>query len=348
MNSRERVLCSLNHIQPDRVPVDLQYTPEIAKILMRHFKTKDIEDVWKGLDVDCRWIGPGYKGPAAKVFPDGSYEGWGGSVWRTVKNSFGSYDDVVKYVADEAETPEDLDRLLRLPDVDDYNYEDIAEGCRRYNDYFLIAGGASMFFYPTMVRNMENILIDMAINPDLAEALFQKSVDWHLKHHERILDAGKGRIDAIQIADDFSTQRGPLFSVEMFRTYFEGFFKLFVDMGKSHGAKIYLHCCGSSYAFIPDLIRWGVEILDPIQISAADMEPGNLKTKFGDRLSFHGGVETQSVLPNGTPDEVRAHVRELIHVLGANGGYILASCHCIQPDVPLENILAMYEPGNRK
>jgi uroporphyrinogen decarboxylase len=347
MNSRERVLCSLNHVKPDRAPTDLEATKEIWDKLLKHFKTTDYDLVKNALKIDCRWLGPEYKGPEGKAFSDGSYEGWGGSILRNVSNEFGSYEEVVKYALDEAETPDDIDRLLRAPDPDDYDFSCIPGMCKEYNEYFLLAGTASMFYYPTMVRSMEKIMIDMAINPEMAHYLFNKSVEWHLAYHERLFEAGKGRIDALQIADDFSSQRGPLMSREMFVDFFREPFKKFVDLGKSYGAKIYLHCCGSAYKLIPDLIDWGVEILDPIQTTASDMDPLNLKTQFGHKLSFHGAVNTQSILPNGTCDDVRNNVRELVETLGKGGGYIMSACHFIQADVPIENVLAMYELENR-
>lgn len=180
MNSRERVLCALNHVKPDRAPTDLQAVGEIWDRLGAYFKTKDNELILNSLEIDCRWLWPKYSGPASEVYADGCYEGWGGSILRKVRNQFGSYEEVVKYAVDEAETAEDIDKLLKMPDPDDYDYSSITEMCKYYKDYFLFAGCASMFYYPTMVRSMEKILIDMAINPELAHALFKKSVDWHL------------------------------------------------------------------------------------------------------------------------------------------------------------------------
>lgn len=347
MNCRERVLSSINHVQPDRAPTDLQAVNDVWLKLRKHFKTDSNDPVLEALEIDCRWVAPTYTGPASKVFPDGSFEGWGGSTIRVVRNPYGSYEEVAKYVLDEAETPEDIDRLLRLPDSDAYDYTVVTELCKKYDDYCILAGMCSAFYYPTLVRSMENILVDMALNPEMAHHLIKRSVDWHLAYHERLLEAGKGRIDILQIADDFSTQSGLLFSVAMFRTYFKEPLKKFVELGKSYGAKIFFHCCGSAYGVIPELIDIGVEVLDPIQTTTANMEPAKLKREFGDKLAFHGAMNTQWTLPKGTADDVKKEARELIRILGKGGGYILTSCHMLQPDVPVENILAMYEPGNR-
>lgn len=299
------------------------------------------------MEIDCRWIGPEYKGPASRTYADGTFEGWGGSILRRVTNKYGAYEEVLKYAADDAETPEEIESMLKLPDLDNYDFSVITEACKRYNDKFILAGWASTFYFPTLVRSMENILVDMAINPEMAHCLFKKCIDWHLGYHERLLDAGKGRIDAMQIADDFSTQLNPLISLEMFREYFREPLKKFADLAKSYGAKAYLHCCGSAYKLINEFIGAGIEILDPIQTKAAGMNPVGLKNEFGDKLAFHGAAETQLILPCGTPDDVRGNARELVGILGENGGYILSSCHLLQADVPIQNVLALYETGNR-
>lgn len=347
MKSRERVLTAMNHVQPDRAPTDLQAVEEIWVKLRNHFKTTSNDDILNALNVDCRWIGPSYIGPLPKTYSDGSYKGWGGSILKKVKNQFGAYDEVVKFALNEAETCEDMDKLIKLPDPNDYDFSVITKMCKKYDDNFILAGWASMFYCPTLVRSTENVLVDMALNPEMASYLFNISVEWHLAYHERLLAAGKGRIDAMQIADDFSTQLAPLMSPEMFRMYFKDPFKKFVDLGKSYGAKIFLHCCGSVYKLVPDLIEWGVEILDPVQTTASNMVPEQLKTEFGKKLTFHGAVNTQLILPCGTSEEVKKNSRNLVEVLGKDGGYILSACHAIQADVPVENVLALYDLSNR-
>jgi uroporphyrinogen decarboxylase len=321
MKPRERVLRAINHVQPDRVPVDFQSVEDSMPKLRRYFNTKDDDKILESLQIDCRWVIPSYHGPAPKHYPDGTFDGFGGSRLRLVNNQFGAYEEVVKYAVDEAEKPEDIEKLLKLPALDDYDFASVTDLCRKYDDYAIFAGMCSAFYYPTLVRSMEKIFLDMVINPDLAHTLFSVLVDWHLEYHERLLDAGKDRIDVLQIADDFSTQRGLLFSIDMFRTYFKDHLKKFVALGKSYNTKIFFHCCGSAYEIIPELIDVGVEILDPIQTTAANMEPKRLKNEFGNKLAFHGAADTQGTLPRGTPEDVKREVRELIDILGNDGGF---------------------------
>jgi uroporphyrinogen decarboxylase len=240
-----------------------------------------------------------------------------------------------------------MEKALNLPDLDEYDFSGIAAACKKYDDRFLLGGFASTFYYPMLVRRIEDILVDMALNEPLAKYLFRRCFDWHMEYHKRLLEAGAGRIDAMQLADDFSTQIDIMMSVEMFRQYFREPMLEYVALAKSYGATPYLHCCGSAYRLIPEFIDIGIKILDPVQTVARNMEPDKLKTAFGDRLTFHGAGETQRILPRGTADEVRENARMLSRTLGKNGGYIMSSCHNIQSDVPIENVLAFYELENR-
>ncbi|MGE5527536.1 MAG: uroporphyrinogen decarboxylase family protein, partial [Patescibacteria group bacterium] len=152
-----------------------------------------------------------------------------------------------------------------------------------------------------------------------------------------------GRIDFLHIADDYATQRGLLMSLAMWREFFREPTRRLVEMAHAFGAKVLFHCCGAVHDLIPELIELGIEVLDPVQTSACGMEPARLKEEFGRSLAFHGGVNTQHTLPHGTVEDVRREVFRLRETLGRGGGYIMAPCHLIQSDVPLENILALYE-----
>jgi uroporphyrinogen decarboxylase len=133
----------------------------------------------------------------------------------------------------------------------------------------------------------------------------------------------------------------------MFREFIAPYLKRMIDVCHAGGLKFMAHSCGAIRPIIPDLVAMGVDVLDPIQVTAAGMEPAELKRDFGGRLAFHGGISTQTTLPFGTPEEVRQAVRDRIATLGAGGGYILASSHDISADTPPENILAMYDPSLR-
>jgi uroporphyrinogen-III decarboxylase len=146
-------------------------------------------------------------------------------------------------------------------------------------------------------------------------------------------------------ATDFGMQTGPFIAPETYRSLFKPFHKTINDWVHKHTPwKTFMHCCGSIVDLLPDFIDAGFDIVNPVQCSAAGMEPKYLKETFGDRIVFHGGgVDTQKTLPFGTPDEVREEVRERIRIFGKGGGFIFATIHNIQANTPVENLLAMFE-----
>ena len=152
-------------------------------------------------------------------------------------------------------------------------------------------------------------------------------------------------VDIVVTGDDVATQAGPMMSPAMYRRLIKPHHaRMFAAIRENTNAKIYLHSCGNVYRLIGDFIDVGVELLNPVQVSAGEMgDTARLKREFGDRLSFLGGIDTQWAMPFGTPDDVRAEVRRRIRDLAPRGGYIAAAVHCLQPDVPLENVLAMCD-----
>jgi uroporphyrinogen decarboxylase len=347
MKKRERVHAAVAHNTPDRTPVDIQAVPEIWDLLFKYFNTNKLKTVMDKLEIDCAWVDPEVLRIPNKKDNDGFIIGWGGSRCRMAQNKFGEYLEIVHYATDNCDTEKDIDHALKLPDLSSMDFSVIERSCRDFDDYFLIGGFASSFYYPTLVRRMEDILMDMVLRPKLIHHLIKRCFDWHIEYHEKLLKAAGGRIDAMQMADDFATQLNPIMSVDMFRDFYKKPLLEYISLARSYNAIPYLHCCGSAYHFIGEFIDMGIRILDPVQTVAQNMEPERLKKEFGDRLTFHGAGETQNILPNGTPEEVRSNAKMLSRVLGKNGGYIMSSCHNMQADVPIENVLAFYEINNR-
>jgi len=173
----------------------------------------------------------------------------------------------------------------------------------------------------------------------------EKVLEIYYQQAEGVFKAAGDLVEAVYaFADDLGTQNSLWLSPHTYRKVVKPYHTQVVDFIRRHtDAKIIFHSCGSIYDFIPDLIDVGIDALNPVQVSAAGMEPFLLKSEFGRDLTFWGGVDTQHVLPHGTADEVREEVRKRIDILGRNGGYVLAPVHNIQPDVPAENIMAMVE-----
>jgi uroporphyrinogen decarboxylase len=195
------------------------------------------------------------------------------------------------------------------------------------------------------LRGWDRFMMDMALRPELAQALTQKLAAHYVANLPRYLDAVGEYVQIIQMGDDLGTQRGPQMSPQMYRRFIKPCHRQVYQYVKAHSdLYIFLHTCGSIYKLIPDLIEVGVDILNPVQISARDMEPQRLKREFGRDVTFWGGgANTQHVLPHATPAEVREHVRELIEIFAPGGGYVFCQVHNIQANVPPENVVAMFE-----
>ena len=342
MNSRERTLAALAHRQPDRVPLDFSATPEVWATLQAHFGTEDRGVVLDALHVDVRGVGGRYAGPPLPRYADGSWEDVYGIRLKNVSYEAGTYAEVAEFVLDEAQTAEEIE-AHRWPSADDFDFTGIGEACARLDEYAIAAHGPGVFQRVTWLRRMDKVLLDMMIEPEMAIALMARLTAFHEAYYTRYLEAADGRIDVLYVTDDYGSQKGLLMSPATWRQFIGPNLKRLVDVAHAHGAKFMLHSCGGVRDLIPDLIAVGVDVLDPIQTQAAGMVPRELKALFGDELSFHGAIDTQTTLPFGTVEDVRQEVRERIEVLGRGGGYILAPTHNIQPDTPVERILAMYE-----
>ncbi len=204
---------------------------------------------------------------------------------------------------------------------------------------------AGIFEMGQRLVGMERLLIMMAADKTLAAALFDKLVELKLAFWEMALPQLADVVDVISQADDYGTQASQIISPRMFREQLKPRWKTIFDRLRilAPQARRFFHSCGNVHPLLPDFIEIGVEILNPVHVRAAGMEPSALKRDFGDALVFWGGgIDTQDVLPNGTPQQVRDAVRRSIETLAPGGGFVFNTVHNIQADVPAENLRAMY------
>ncbi|MFB3879867.1 MAG: uroporphyrinogen decarboxylase family protein [Armatimonadota bacterium] len=202
---------------------------------------------------------------------------------------------------------------------------------------------------PKGIRSYDDFLVAHITHPEYIRGIFALQTERCLENLELYRQAVGDRIDAIFISGtDFGTQRGPFTSPDIYRDLYKPFHKRINDWVHTHTKwKTFFHSCGSIYRLIPDLIEAGVDILNPVQCSAAEMDPARLKREFGDKLVFWGGgVDTQRTLPFGTPDEVRREVAERIRIFAPGGGFIFNTIHNIQAKTPIQNLLAMFESAH--
>ena len=355
MNSKERVLAAIGHQPMDRVPVNYLGTPEADLKLRRHFglseavesRPGDVADYdWDILDslgTDLRALRLPYIGPELPQFGDGRKQDVFGVVYRAVRNEVGTYSETCVWPYAAFETTADVARY-RWPSADWYDYSALPAQCERWKDYAIVygwPGNLDLINGTAFGRGVEQTLFDIATENPAGLAIMEKRFEFAYEHNRRALEACRGSIDIVWIGDDFGTQRGILMSVEKWRRLLRPKVQAMIDLAHRHGARLMLHSCGGTRKLWPDFVEMGLDLYDTVQPEAKGMVPHELAAEFPE-ICLHGTLSTQKTLPFGTPEDVAAEVRARIEDFGSRGGLILAPCHNLQPDTPIENILAVY------
>lgn len=365
MTPRERVIAAVERRQPDRVPIDIGGSSvttliggayERLKTLLgitgetRYMKRKSRtvlldEEIAVRLHADTRPLLPGNPDGWEDIyFTDGSFRDEFGVVWA--KAGEGHYAPVGNPLCDA-----DLDDLARYPWPDPLNpgrTRGLREQARRLHeeaDYAVVLSLPVGFVHQSQyLRGYQEFLMDLILNPAFIEALMDRTLEFWLSLASAVLGEIGPYVDVIQFGDDVAFQDRPMVDPKRYRRMIKPRHKQMVDLLKRKSkAKVLYHCCGAVSTLIPDFIDIGVDALNPVQVSAVGMDTARLKAEFGDSIAFWGAIDTSRVLPTGSPADVRDEVRRRIHDLGAGGGYVVASVHNIQDDVPPENILAMAD-----
>lgn len=343
MNHKERVLAAINHAKADRVPLDLWAIAPVTDRLRQHFGIESDEAVWQALGIDLRSVWPEYVGPELPAFDDGSWMDW----WGLRKRMIGPFEEVVEPPLAQAQSVAGIE-AHPWPDPDWFDYEGLRPTCEALSDYALVVrdpgpNATCVLRLAMFLRGMEQFMMDLALNPDLARAIIERVERFYLEFDRRIFEAVGHLTDIYFIADDVGVQDGLMISPRMFRKFIRPSLERFIAQAHEHGQKVMYHTCGAVRRLIPDFIDMGVDILNPIQTSAKGMEAAGLKRDFGDALCFHGAMDIQTVLSQGTPAQVRAEAARLCEVLGRGGGFILAPTNNVMPETPIENIMTLYE-----
>ncbi len=206
--------------------------------------------------------------------------------------------------------------------------------------------GGNLYEMGQFAFRMDNFLYELAANPDRMHRFLDKLTEMHIENLTRYLEAVGEYIDIIGFGDDLGMQTGPQISPDMYREFFKPRHKKIWTHAKKlcPHLKVCLHSCGGIYPLLNDLIEAGIDAVNPVQISCRDMEPSRLKKEFGERLTFWGGgCDTRDVLPNGTPEQIKCHVKENISIFAPGGGFVFQQVHNVLANVPPQNIMAMFE-----
>jgi uroporphyrinogen decarboxylase len=367
MTSQERVRAALTHRQPDRVPLDLggmnssTMVVESYERLKRHVgveaetrladrmqRVVEIDEpVLRALAIDTRRVtlGAPDAGLAVNLGPRAYRDMWG--VVRENPEGSYYYDLKTSPLAGEITTSD----ILRYPwpDPDDPGFtrglQARVRWIREHTDAAIVLAVPAAFVHISQyLRGFEDWFCDCAADPAQLDVLFDAVMDVTLQIGRNVLRAVGQEVDVLFFADDLGTQDSLIVSREFYRQHIKPRHAKFVAALRAlTPATIAFHCCGAVSDLIEDFIEMGVQCLNPVQVSAAGMDPVELKRNYRGRMAFWGGTASQGVVPCGTPAEVRRMVERLIEDLGAGGGLVFANGHNIQPDVPLANVLAMFE-----
>ena len=364
MTSRERVSACLNHEEPDRVPIDLGGTGTTTLLVDTYNNLKQYlgiksetqlgsranqtvkvdEEVLKYFNADVRCISikcP--KSSEKEVLGNCFIDEWG-----ITRKRVGFYYEIVKSPLEEAQL-KDLEKYSWPDPTDPERVQGLREEAKelRKNTKFAITGEcpSTIFEQSCYIRGYENFLIDLISNKKFAHALLRKITNIQKWKMELFLNSVGEYLDILCAGDDLATHRGLAVSPDLYREVIKPYQEELFSFFKSKtNAKLWYHSCGNIYPLIEDLIDIGVDILNPVQVTAGDM--GNtvkLKEEFGGKLSFWGAIDTQKVLPYGSEEDVRREVRKRIQELSSCGGYVLASINNMCADIPPENICAMFD-----
>jgi uroporphyrinogen decarboxylase len=357
MDSRERTFIALDHQEPDRIPLDCW----ASKGTQHKIKSKlqlSYGDFLDKYDIDLRYIeGPEYIGPGLKTGKGLEKDIWGVSrkpVLVLVSDGTETYAEVYKEVLESplknCTTVEEIVGYPHWPSADWFDYSGIERQCDEVRNRGRVAvfmGDRLNRFAqlkPAMyLRGMDQIFLDMAESPAIVRSIFEQIISFYVEYESRILEAARGKIDILVSGDDFGMQDGMMMSPSMWKAMLEKGFCEYIRVAKDHGAKVMHHTCGSVYRIIEDFIGCGLDILQSVQPEATGMDPGGLKSNFGDRLCFQGGISIQKILPFENSDEVRNHVASVLGQMMPGGGYIAGTAHNIQADTSIENITSLFE-----
>lgn len=407
MNSRERVLATIAHKQPDQVPVDLGSTPSsgisaiaysnLLKSIGRTDLPVQIYDVVQQLaqpdmsiidrfGVDVLDIGRAFnteeKDWHETILANGD-KAFYPIHFNPVKQADGSYhcydEDGKRLLAlmpqgatffDQSYFPyingfpenydtldEEMGRVLwsryvhspwdhtQDPDFWKTLREKTLQLRASTDKALMIVCGCNLFEWGTFLRRMDNFLMDLLCEPDQVARMLDQLLERHLATLAKVCDSVGDIVDIIRFGDDLGMTSGPFMDVDTYRSLFKPRHKQLCDYVKTHSQMhTFIHSCGSISSLMPDLIEAGIEIFNPVQTNARQMEPEFLKKEFGQDCTFWGGgVETVGTLNNGTPEQVREQVLERLEIMSAGGGFVFNTVHNILPDVPPQNILAMFD-----
>lgn len=343
MDSKERVKRTLEFKETDRVPFGLFGTFYNEERMRKNLSYGSVEEMYREMGLDI-W----------HLFQPLKYMGEQRTHMGKPADFWGVPLDIDQYGDSSLYSP--LAEISSIEEVEAYKFPCIDDFDTTWLDAELdkheglaIEGGlwAPIFHNVAWLCGFENTLCNLIAEPEMMKLLIRKVTDFWIEYARKTLETAKGRIMIMENCNDFGTQRDLIMSADMFREFFKPEFKRLYDAIKEYDVAVMQHSCGAVSSVIDDFIEIGADIMNPVQVSADGMEIRALAERFGGRVTLYGGIDTQWVLPTGSEEEIRETVRKTLSCFEMCGGYILAPSQGVEPDIPVRNIVTMFDEGRK-
>jgi uroporphyrinogen decarboxylase len=343
MTSKERVLRNYTFQRVDRFTIDFCASSDVYAALQQYYSVPTDLDLMVALHVDFRYPKPNWIG-----FPLVDKQGRPTDYFGIPRTGAGDFGYPILHPLAHVSSVAEVEEYPFWPTPDMWDYDQYARDCASFSEYAVLGGAWGWFFEAACeLVGMDRFFLLLHDTPEVARALLEKAAGFMERTSEIMFEKAGRYIDICFTGDDYGFQNGPMMNMRMFDEFARPYLQRIYDVGKRHGKLVMHHSCGSVARFIPKFMEMGLNILEPIQVAAAGMDPRRLAAEYGGKLCFHGSIDTQGTLPFGTPEDVRREVRERIETFRPYGGFTISPSQHLLADIPLANIAAMYDEAWR-
>lgn len=339
MTSKERVLRNYTFQSVDRFSIDFCAESKVYALMREHYGVADDLALMERLNVDFRYPKPRWIG-----FPLIDDQGRPTDYFGIPRAGAGDFGYAVEHPLANAQSIAEVEAYAKWPSPDMWDYDGYIEDCKRFEEYAVYGGAWAWFFEAACeLVGMDRFFLLIHDNPEVAHAILGRLVAFMERTSEIMFEKAGRYIDICFTGDDYGFQSGPMMSMPMFNEFVRPYLQRIYNVGRRNSKPVMHHSCGSVARWIPSFIEMGLNILEPIQVRAAGMDARQLAAQYGGKLCFHGSIDTQKTLPFGTPEDVRNEVRDRVETFRPYGGFTISPSQHLMTDIPVANIVAMYE-----
>lgn len=359
MNKQDKLKTLFDFTNKNILLSDYLSKREVRELFMRYLSASSEKEMLDKLDIDFYYLSfrdlsqnetcfPYYKGPELFINKTERVCPFGITWKRDVRDDKFAVDEATRGPFTELDVTEKDILAHNWPKPEWFDFSLLAKECDEFSDKIIVGGlWSGIHGDSNRMMRYENFLLNIAMNKPLIKVLVDRMTQFYLEANRQYFEAVKGKMDIFFMGNDFGAQNGLLISEEDWEELYYDNFKKLIDLAHSYGFKVMMHSCGGIDPLLPRFIELGVDMIDPVQTTAKGMEPENLSKKYGDKLVFHGGLDTQNIFPNGTQNEVEEHCTNLVSKLNTNGNLVICPSNNFMPGTPLENIERAYMVINK-